>query len=55
MKRKDTRRWNSKRNDMGRGIYGQAIREMRRLQAVPDEELNAESAAINRALPVHRD
>jgi hypothetical protein len=30
---------------MGRGIYGQAIREKRRLQTVPDDQLMAESAA----------
>jgi hypothetical protein len=46
MKSNDTQRWNSTRNDIGRGIYGQAIRERLRLQAVPDGELNAESAAI---------
>jgi hypothetical protein len=46
MKRKDRRGWNSTRNDMGRGIYGQAIREMQRLQALTDHELNAESGAL---------
>jgi len=46
MKRKDPRGWKSKANDMCRGIYAQAILEMQRLQAVPDDELKAESAAI---------
>lgn len=48
MKSNDTPGWNASSNDMGRGIYGQAIREMRRLEAVSDDELNAESAAIPR-------
>lgn len=47
MKSKDPRRWHSDRNDMGRGIYGEAIREKRRLQAVPDDNLEAELAAID--------
>jgi len=51
-KRKDPQRWNSARNDMGRGIYGQAIREQARLQAVPDDQLAGEVAAIARASPV---
>ena len=38
--------WNSKRNDMGRGIYGEAMRELRRLEAVTGDELSAELAAI---------
>lgn len=46
MKRKDPRSWKSKANDMCRGIYAQAILEKQRLQAVPDDELRAESAAI---------
>jgi hypothetical protein len=48
MKSKDTLGWNSSRNDMGRGIYGEAIREMQRLETVSDEELGAELAAIPR-------
>jgi hypothetical protein len=38
--------WNSRRNDMGRGIYGEAMRELRRLEAATDDELDAELAAI---------
>jgi hypothetical protein len=38
--------WNSTRNDMGRGIYGEAMRESRRLEDVTDAELEAELAAI---------
>ena len=48
MKRKYPRSWKSKANDMCRGIYAQAILEKERLQAVPDDELRAESAAISR-------
>lgn len=44
-RRTDPPYWASPRNDMGRGIYGQAIREKRRLQTVPDDQLMAESAA----------
>ena len=47
MRNKDRYGWNSSRNDMGRGIYGEAIREMQRLEAVTDIELDAESAAIS--------
>ena len=42
MKRKDPHGWESRRNDMGRGIYAQAIRERQRLQHVSDDELRAE-------------
>jgi hypothetical protein len=38
--------WNSTRNDMGRGLYGEAMREQRRLEAATEDELNAELAAI---------
>jgi hypothetical protein len=44
-RRTDPSYWASPRNDMGRGIYGQAIREKRRLRTVPDDQLTAESAA----------
>ncbi len=47
MKREDPRRWHADRNDMGRGIYGEAIREKRRLHSVPDDHLEAELAAID--------
>jgi len=38
--------WESSRNEVGRGIYGQAMREQRRLEAAPDGELDAELDAI---------
>lgn len=38
--------WNSTRNDMGRGIYGEAVREWRRLEDATDAELEAELAAM---------
>jgi hypothetical protein len=38
--------WNSTRNDMGRGIYGEAMRELKRLEAATASELDAELAAI---------
>jgi len=50
-KRKDPERWNAARNDIGRGIYGQAMREKARLQAVPDDQLEGEFAALVRAAP----
>jgi hypothetical protein len=40
--------WNSETNDMGRGIYGEALRELRRLEDVTEGELEAELAAIAR-------
>jgi hypothetical protein len=54
MMRKDPRGWKAKANDMCRGIYAQAILERERLQTVPDEELRAEAAAMNCALPARR-
>jgi hypothetical protein len=44
-RRSDPSYWASPRNDMGRGIYGEAIREKQRLRTVPDDQLMAESAA----------
>ena len=38
--------WESPRNDMGRGIYGEAMREKQRLAAASDAELLAEIAAV---------
>ena len=38
--------WRSKTNDMGRGLYGEAMRESRRLEQVCDAALEAELAAI---------
>lgn len=45
-KRTDPTWWHSKRNDMGRGIYGAAMREQRRLEAASDRTIDAELAAI---------
>ena len=41
-KKNDPQGWDATRNDMGRGLYGQAMREWCRLEAVTDEELRAE-------------
>lgn len=38
--------WASARNDMARGIYGEAMREKQRLANVPDAQIVAEAAAI---------
>ena len=38
--------WDSPRNDMARGIYGEAMREKQRLARVTDEQLLAEIAAV---------
>jgi len=38
--------WNSKRNDMGRGIYQEALRESRRLEDATNAEIEAELGAI---------
>ena len=45
IRRHDPPYWASPRNDMARGIYGEALREKRRLQTVPDDELVAEARA----------
>jgi hypothetical protein len=45
-KKNDPQWWNSRTNDMGRGLYGQAMRELRRLQSVSEDELKAELAAV---------
>jgi hypothetical protein len=47
-KNNDPRGWSSARNDIGRGIYEQAMRELRRLEAATDGELDAELFAIAR-------
>lgn len=51
-RRADPAYWASARNDMGRGIYDEAMREKERLQALPDALLEAETAAIRNALQV---
>ena len=38
--------WSSERNDLGRGIHREAVRESRRLEDATDAELQAELAAI---------
>jgi len=38
--------WGSQRNDIARGIYGEAMREKQRLAAASDAELLAEIAAV---------
>ena len=45
-KRGDPNWWNSSRNEVGRGIYGRAMREQQRLEAASDSELDAELDAI---------
>jgi hypothetical protein len=45
-KNEDPAWWSSARNDMGRGLYGQAMREAERLESVSDGELDRELAAI---------
>lgn len=45
-KRCDPNWWNSSRNAVGRGIYGRAMREQRRLEAASDRKLDAELNAI---------
>jgi hypothetical protein len=40
--------WNSARNDMGRGLYGEAMRESRRLEDVTGAAIEAELAEIAR-------
>jgi hypothetical protein len=47
-KNTDPRWWNSERNDMGRGIYSEALRELRRLEDATEIELAAQLAAITR-------
>jgi hypothetical protein len=47
-KKNDPQGWRSRRNDMGRGIYEQAMRELRRLEAATDGELDAELSATAR-------
>ena len=45
-KNKDLAWWISASNDIGRGIYGEAMRESQRLESVSDGVLDAELAAI---------
>jgi hypothetical protein len=45
-KRADPNWWNSSRNQVGRSIYGRAMREQQRLEAASDGELDAELNTI---------
>ena len=47
-KNKDPAWWSLASNDIGRGIYGEALREAQRLESVSDGALDAELAAIRR-------
>jgi hypothetical protein len=46
--------WNSPRNAMGRGLYGQAMRERQRLEGATDGELLAELADLGALGPPPR-
>jgi hypothetical protein len=48
IRRENAQYWASPRNDMARGIYGEAMREKQRLAEVPDAQLVAEAAAIGK-------
>ena len=45
VRRTNAEYWDSPRNDMARGIYGQAMREKQRLAHASDAQLLAEIAA----------
>ena len=46
VRRTNTEFWGSQRNDMARGIYGEAMREKQRLATASDTQLLAEIAAV---------
>ena len=46
VRRRNPQYWGSVRNDLARGIYGEAMREKQRLVGASDELLEAESLAI---------
>ena len=46
VRRTNTEFWDSQRNDMARGIYGEAMREKQRLATASDTQLLAEIAAV---------
>lgn len=46
LRRENAEYWDSPRNDMARGIYGEAMREKERLSHVTDAQLVAEFAAV---------
>jgi hypothetical protein len=47
VRRRNAAFWASPRNDMARGIHGQAMREKQRLATASDEQLAAEGAALH--------
>lgn len=46
-KSNDPERWGSRRNEMARGLYAEAMRERQRLEAASEGELIAELTAID--------
>ena len=46
VRRRNPQYWGSVRNDLARGIYGEAMREKQRLVGSSDEMLEAESLAL---------
>lgn len=46
VRRDNPRYWASPRNDMARGIYGEAMREKQRLLGASDRQLEAELLAL---------
>ena len=46
VRRTNAEYWDSPRNDMARGIYGEAMREKQRLARASDAQLLAEIAAL---------
>ena len=49
VRRQNPQYWSSPRNDMARGIYGEAMREKQRLLDASDELLEAETLALRLA------
>lgn len=47
----DPQWWHSRTNDMGRGLYGEALRERRRLEAATQDELVAELVGVDALKP----
>jgi hypothetical protein len=46
-KRDDAAWWGSRGNNLTRGLYEEAMKQLRRLEAVSDAELQAELAAMH--------
>jgi hypothetical protein len=51
VRRENPEYWRSARNDMARGIYGEAMREKQALAAASDERLEAELLDIANRVP----